>query len=837
MMEGGQGCLVGLLSVDVGSCSESHPISLKSLKVSSKANNLERFIVGRQFLVVVVVFLINTLAAASPGASVLNLPGPINSIFVTTGAAIILTTIVLGQLTSQVNAARCMLDFINNHLMVLTTYLSLIVEFSGLLHVVYLFQIIFSKLSGKSTESIDSSKGIAQQLFFWIRVLISCAILVYSYTVIIAAVVERNTTMWGGVPRYVSVILLFAVMAFVGIMEGIQIALFACVRMPEDKFNQYPVARKNRLLVFRGQNLQAFLIGRQICATIGMFVIARITTPNVSVGSGTNVFGVSNGVQIFYNTGLLGAFIFTVVASLIWRLAASSFPTTFLSLPFITIFIRLCLLLESTGICSSSWIFARYTRLIPGYQPDEVYLENNRATTTTPESERDRKIDRTINAIKYVYSFALLTLSVTIIMATIVSGSTRFSISSHPSISIVSFWCLVIWLAVMEGGLGCLVGLQPVEKSLYSQSHPITYRTTSLAHKNDNMERFIVGRQFLVVLVMFMIAMCGSGLPGTSGILNLPEVIVSVFISSGLAMILTTIMLGQLTSQLNAAVCMLDFTNKYLMLFTTYMSLLVEFSGLLHSVYLVQILFAKLSGKPNDSPQKSFFSQVFFWIRVLISCAILGFAMAVTLRALFQGQTTMWKGVPEYASVLIFFLLMSAVGLMEGLQIALFAVLNMPEEELSEYSIAQKNCSLVFSGNNLGSFLIGRQICSATGMFVVAKITSLNVEIGTGNNIFQVSDGLQTFLNTGLLGALITTILASLIWRVIASSFPLQFLSNPLIYVIIRLCLFLESTGICSASWLLALLHKSIAHYQIDEVYLGAKEKTQAEEESQTNVV
>jgi hypothetical protein len=106
-------------------------------------------------------------------------------------------------------------------------------------------------------------------------------------------------------------------------------------------------------------------------------------------------------------------------------------------------------------------------------------------------------------------------------------------------------------------------------------------------------------------------------------------------------------------------------------------------------------------------------------------------------------------------------------------------------------------------------------------MFVVARITSLNVVTGTGENIFGVSDGLQNFFNTGLLGAVITTIVASLAWRIVASSFPLAFMSNPLIYLIIRLCLFLEMTGVCSAAWLLALIHKQVAGYQSDEVYLG----------------
>ena len=73
-----------------------------------------------------------------------------------------------------------------------------------------------------------------------------------------------------------------------------------------------------------------------------------------------------------------------------------------------------------------------------------------------------------------------------------------------------------------------------------------------LAHKGDNMERFIVGRQFLVVLVITVINLCGASVKDAQ-VLGLGSVITEVFLGAGVAMILTTIMLGQLTAQVNAA--------------------------------------------------------------------------------------------------------------------------------------------------------------------------------------------------------------------------------------------------------------------------------------------
>jgi hypothetical protein len=109
-------------------------------------------------------------------------------------------------------------------------------------------------------------------------------------------------------------------------------------------------------------------------------------------------------------------------------------------------------------------------------------------------------------------------------------------------------------------------------------------------------------------------------------------------------------------------------------------------------------------------------------------------------------------------------------------------------------------------------------------MFFVARVTS--VDIGDEEeNIFGVPDGLQEFFNTGLLGALITTICASISWQLVASAFPYAFLSNPITYFLLRLCLLLEATGLCGAAWVIAAIHKKFAGFQRDEVYIGTGEE------------
>jgi hypothetical protein len=469
----------------------------------------------------------------------------------------------------------------------------------------------------------------------------------------------------------------------------------------------------------------------------------------------------------------------------------------------------------------------------PAHYPGE---EDNASKELVDEAEKDPEAPRSVlgaalETFKYLYSMGLLIFSLVIVHAALFSKQTTATadMGIHPAAAFFIFWFLIIWLGMMEGGMGALVGLQPIDKALYAESHPRTLKNTTLVHKGDNMERFIVGRQYLVVLVITVLNLTVSSIKGAS-VLGLPTWCADVFLGNSVAIILTTIMIGQLTAQVNAANCMLDFINNYFMLFTSYVSLGIEFSGLLHCVYLVQMIFSKITGQTIDSkePPRSTVQMLFFWVRVVMSLAILGFSLAVTITALFDGQTGMWDGVPPYVSVIILFILMAIIGMMEGMQIALFAVVNLPEEEIKHYAIAHKNCELTFRGHNLQAFLIGRQIFVATCTFIVARIATPSYG-DDDENIFGIADGFQAFLNSGLTGAVISTIIGSLAWRIIASSFPLAFLSNPLIYAIIRICLILESSGICSAAWVLARLNKLIVNFQPDEVYLEGAENHTAE--------
>jgi len=447
------------------------------------------------------------------------------------------------------------------------------------------------------------------------------------------------------------------------------------------------------------------------------------------------------------------------------------------------------------------------------------------------DDNKSHGLETPLDKIRIVFSLFLLIFSIVVVLALIGTGNTQLARDVHPAAAGIIMWSLIIWMSMVEGGQCSMVGLPPVDRELYRESHPITYKITGWGHKGDNLDRYLMGRQFMVIFINFTIGLCGAPLEG-SEVLGLPDWVTAIFLGSGIAMVLQNVVVGQLTSQVNASHMMLDYINNYFMVFTYWVAAGIEVTGVMHTSYLIRIMAYWAAGKPVESnePPKTGFTFIFFWARVAFSLGVLGFALAVTIEALYSGKTSAWEGIPETISLILFLVLMCCVGLLEGMQIAFFAVAKLPKSERGTSNMALRTCHCLFKngGKNLPGFMCGRQMTVTLCFFVIARVTTINVDIGNEENIFGVSDPIQKMFNLGFMGALTTTILGSIAWQLVAGQFPIAFLSNPIVYIFLQAALFLEATGICAAAWFFALIQKKICGFQYDEVYIGTAEERAA---------
>jgi len=386
--------------------------------------------------------------------------------------------------------------------------------------------------------------------------------------------------------------------------------------------------------------------------------------------------------------------------------------------------------------------------------------------------------------------------------------------SFPPIVAFCTFFGLLFWLALMEGGLNCMVGLQAIDKEKYKDSHKYTYLCQKWVSTSHKLEKFIVGRQFLDLSIVFVSNFLVSTIDDAD--IGLPSWVTKVFLDSGLAVTVITIVIGQLVSQINAAHCMLDWINNRVFVVTAFVAITIEATGLLHSVYFIQHSVAWCTGSKLEPKWDSQASFIWYWSRVAFSTFILCLAWAVTLHALWNGDTTMWDGVHPVVSMVILLVLILGTGILEALQIAMITVVHWAPEKLAAHPAAERTCKFAMHGNNLQAFLIGRQILQTVIMFLIARVVTLRDGATTllGDNAV-----LQSILSAGLLGALISTVVASLSWRILAWTFPVAFLTVG--FVPVQVCLWIEKTGICSIAWLIADTHRHLMGFKYDEVYIG----------------
>ena len=171
-----------------------------------------------------------------------------------------------------------------------------------------------------------------------------------------------------------------------------------------------------------------------------------------------------------------------------------------------------------------------------------------------------------IRMIKYSYSSILLVFSIIMILGNMFQEQTRLAHQSHPAVALILMLFAIVWLTMVEGGQGALVGLGPVDTELYKDSHPMTYRCTNIIYKGDNLDRYLLGRQFMVILIVFVVELCGATHAKSDDsdieLWGMPGWLIGIFLVSGVSMILFTCMVGQLNSEIISCHYMLDYRKS-----------------------------------------------------------------------------------------------------------------------------------------------------------------------------------------------------------------------------------------------------------------------------------
>ena len=133
-----------------------------------------------------------------------------------------------------------------------------------------------------------------------------------------------------------------------------------------------------------------------------------------------------------------------------------------------------------------------------------------------------------------------------------------------------------------------LVATQYWDKESWKDAYPAAYKCHEIVNRPNNMKRFIIGRQFFTVLVVFLIAQCSTFPYWPSG--NIDTSVFWVFVKSGLVGVFVVLAFGQLLPELLAAEYPLRFLNMPGSLFIVRCSMFFDQAAVGHAAWLVYYL-------------------------------------------------------------------------------------------------------------------------------------------------------------------------------------------------------------------------------------------------------
>ena len=407
-------------------------------------------------------------------------------------------------------------------------------------------------------------------------------------------------------------ILLIIALTWLAYIEGLHYSVVCLEKRDMSSYTEmYPLACQNHAKVNTTEKVKKFLVGRQFFVIFVVFLIAQITSfPDIPKDFG----GMPEAlVTVLFQTGLPGIAIVLTYGQLISQLYAEQYVMSFSNLLGCNFVTNVCLGAEYIGICHfSHLLFQTAARLTCG-------SVRRAEQTMTDDGLIDKKLQEhaeeggnarfeyvvaepfvveevtAFDMFRYTWSTLVTLFSVTIIMYGI--GAEHYVLPVSNAGAYFIFFGMVTLLFYLEGLMIAIVAIQYYDRESFREAYPRTYMLHELVTRPENVQRFIIGRQFCTVLTNFLLAQCTVFANWSSD--GFEPSLFWLCVKSGLVGVLTVLAFGQLFPELLAAQYPLRFLDMYGCYSIVYISLFFDWIGVGHCAWFVHYSFDALSGKAD----------------------------------------------------------------------------------------------------------------------------------------------------------------------------------------------------------------------------------------------
>jgi hypothetical protein len=466
---------------------------------------------------------------------------------------------------------------------------------------------------------------------------------------------------------------------------------------------------------------------------------------------------------------------------------------------------------------------------------------------------------RLIEIAKYAWSSCLVGFSLCIIFYSV---SKQYCIlQTYPVVLFLILFAATILLAYVESLHYANVAVEKWDMTPYKDRFPRACETQKLVKTNKLVQRFLVGRQFFVIFVVFTIAQITSFPYVPHDLWGMPPTFVLLFCRIGVPGVMWVLTIGQLIPQLYVEEFTLPFLNLYGCHAVTRICFAAEWIGICHFSWLLfhsvsTILFgfvvdtsvappshdfAVLAATPPPDDADADVKIVEDVVPAVIrDVEMIARAVPTERRAEFDetsvtadttkdsNLTFLWDAVrylwssfvtlgslfivavgierqyavlpvPVPALYLLFIFALTLLFYLEGLMICIVATQFWdPESFRMTHPRAYKMHKLVNRPDVLKRFIIGRQFFTVITNFILAQIS---VFPHWPNDRYPP---ILFFLliRSGLVGVFITLAFAQLCPELLAARYPLFFMDMYGSYSVVNLSLGIEALGIGHCAWL-----------------------------------
>jgi len=203
-----------------------------------------------------------------------------------------------------------------------------------------------------------------------------------------------------------------------------------------------------------------------------------------------------------------------------------------------------------------------------------------------------------LDYIRYVVSFVLLIFCTVVTFYAILEQKTGFWKAVPGWAALILFIIVLLLLGIMEGLQIALLELKRQNPATYQYTHPRAYRLGLLASEDDNVEKFLMGRQVFVVCLVFFAAKLTTihGREPSGFLFPVPEAVQAILLETGLLACVVVVILAQLVPQIVASLYPVHFMELMFNLPAFYACLALEMTGVTHITWVLTYLVTLLGG-------------------------------------------------------------------------------------------------------------------------------------------------------------------------------------------------------------------------------------------------